>query len=428
MQLSFENTTNQVRARSLSQVRGKLKTFGVALLNILDGEKITAELLRTDPVAIVNQFYAEEKKALLKDPKMLYGMIPLKRKDARLLRRCPVYRQGFVNLYNSPVQMVVYDSPRFQVLVRNLLGREARIWPERLRVQVPYGEKRQGNSHCDHDMSSDLKLPQTERKFKMIVALNGGRPFEYCKDTHSVSFWNKARDHGYGGGAQGNAKHFHQFHLENPDTPDPLHLRASWARVEMMAGDILIFDYKILHRVAQVRGAKCVWSMFIAFDHRKNLALKEVPETICKPGKRKRGQCTRTLINSKFTCKYQAGGSSRRDVFLFSLLLNYQTYRWPSLKLCSYFPPGSIGPRSHLPIKECKVVRKPVKNGGMMWTPVWPAGLGCTFNWARELRGVRAWEQLKALDIPAEAFKHPHWMFNPLELRRDTQILLGFLH
>ena len=192
----------------------------------------------------------------------------------------------------------------------------------------------------------------------------------------------------------------------------------------------MIWNVNMIHRVAPTIGKRVIWSMFISLERKRPgwddlnhpYAIPGPEKTMTVPNKSKKGW--RTYDNARFVCPHQIGPASVRDSSLFSILGNYQTWRWPSNKLTFYYMNQGI---SHIkfkdrymrPIEPSKYKSEP----RLKERPVWPVGAG---NSLKIRVSSISKEKLDKLYIPKAAWRLKKWAIDPTKLRKRTQKLLGF--
>lgn len=425
--LKYEDTTQSLRVKHTeihSKLTANLGRQGVAILESgLDTNILQTLLAEVDPLRKqYNKVLSADKQIQVNNAAKLYGLSDLTSKDKRNLR-FPGAASGMVNVYSSKLQLYVYDHPSIHSLATVLCGNNARIYPNRLRVQIP-GKGGEENSHVDSNLGSDLDF--TKPSFAVILSISNNRPFEYLKGSHTPLFISALKNNGYF--KYNETKHFTQLHLEDISTADPLNLRDRWARCYLRAGDVIIFNTTMIHRVAPVTGKRCLWSMFISIEcERKGYDDKDgkyaVPglESTSKTPTKK-SDSKRSYDNNRFVCPHQRGPETLRNSNLFSLLVNYQTYRWPSNKPTFYYMNQSIAHVKFKPEYMRSVEIEKYKTApALLQRPVWPAGLGCDIPLEDIADG-----DLATMHIPKRALQYKKWVFDPAKLKQQTQILLGF--
>jgi hypothetical protein len=399
----------------LQKIQKTLDVHGLAIVKLPKFQNCFDDLKKTDPIGILKQFYHSSKHTRLSLEK-LYGKIKLSREDVKDYRKLTPIRLGLINVYSSMIHQMLYNSPTYQEIVKKFsYGENTVIFPNRMRVQLPFCPNAMAeNSHCDHNM---VDLPN---KYGFIVSLNRGRTFEYVTTSHTSEFWEAVRHNGYGKDKKTKSKNnrYIQFHLENAQTYDPMNLRKRWGKVVLEEGEILIWNNNLMHRIAtKVESSKAVWSIYTSVFNRADKNWDSYQSSWAVPSPNKR-----TVADLNFTRPEYRGPMTLRESNIFALLTNYQTYKWPSGKPCSYFPPGSINPKSHIPWEKYKK-NASFMNTKMFWRPVFPAGLGCRVFWVTECDKAK----LVKMKIPVEAYNLSHWMFDPTAIPENTQRLLGFI-
>jgi hypothetical protein len=184
--LRFTNETATVRCESLDQVLSTLHTYGVAIVPMLSPDEAKAALYLTNPLKQLEDVLHAERAFLVGlTSAQVHGDADVPKKQLGAMR-FPNRGSGMLNVYGSELHKLVYSKPELYGLMTQLYPTTKtplRIWPNRLRVQVPGGSKIVESTHFDHNMTTDVSSRENPL-YGSILSLSDGRVFEYVRGTH----------------------------------------------------------------------------------------------------------------------------------------------------------------------------------------------------------------------------------------------------